>query len=259
MGHIRLGLLPSTRKWQRLVGYVGCGAGATQVATATLNAAEKGLATAHEDVGVVETLWLLMQLPHAARSDDFSAGLRACGLDVSDEPGLMEVIGAAVEAVEAKTPNCRGRTDLGELARMTLGETIASVIGGHVRGLFDTTPVEIQSAFGRHTTVKQFGHLAHDFFTRFTGKFLNYYLSRALPLEVGDGKRFETLADKAAFDAELDDHCRERARVVKRFAGEWLSKERWESDGELSRDSVRKFVYGAVRKITDGLKAGGPA
>jgi hypothetical protein len=259
MGHIRLGLLPSTKKWRRLVGYIGCGAEAPQVAASTLAAAEKGLATAHKDVGVVETVWLLMQLPHAARTDDFAGGLRACGLAVSDEPGLMEVIGAAVEAVEAKTPNCRGRTDLGELARMSLGDTIASVIGGHVHGLFETTAADVQAAFGRHTTVKQFGDLAHDFFTRFTGKFLNYYLSRALPLEVGEGRRFGTLADKAAFDAELGAHCRDRARVVERFAGEWLSKERWESDGELSRDAVRKFVYGAVRKITDGLKAGGPA
>lgn len=259
MGHIRLGLLPSTKKWRRIVGYIGCGAAAPQIATATLDAAEKGLEAAHKDVGVVETIWLLMQLPHAARTDDFAAGLRACGLTVSDEPGLMEVIGAAVEAVEAKTPNCRGRTDLGELARMTLGETIASVIGGHVRGLFDTTADDVRAAFGRHTTVKRFGELAHDFFTRFTGKFLNYHLSRALPLEVGQGKRFSSLADKAAFDAELADHCRDRARVVERFAGEWLSKERWESDGGLTRESVRKFVYGSVRKIAAGLKAGGAA
>jgi hypothetical protein len=255
MGHVRLGRLPRTRKWQELVCYVEGGAGAAQVATATLDAAEKALASAHQDVGVVETLWLLMQLPHAARTDDFADGLRACGLDVSDEPGLLDIIGASVESIEAKTPNCRGRTDLGELARMALGESLGSVIGGQLNGIFGPAPDDVRAAFGRHATVKQFAHLAHDFFSRFTNKFLNYFLGRALPLQVGDGKRFDSLADKAAFDKELDHHCRERALIVKEFAGEWLSKERWESGGNPSREAVQRFVAGAMKKLTNELQA----
>src|SRR4051812_19798503 len=124
MGHVGMGRLPPTRKWKQLVAYIGGGAGAAQVAAVTLDAAEKALAGADLDIGVVETIWMLMQLPHAARADDFAVGLRDCGLDVPDDPGLLDVTAAAVEA---KTPNCRGRTDLGELARMALGESLSAV------------------------------------------------------------------------------------------------------------------------------------
>lgn len=70
MGHVRLGNLPRTRKWQEVVGLIEGGAGTAQVANATTTAAEKGLNLAAKDKGLVETVWLLTQLPLAARSGD---------------------------------------------------------------------------------------------------------------------------------------------------------------------------------------------
>ena len=43
MGHIRLGNLPKTRKWQQVVDLIEGGAGTAQVANATITAAERGL------------------------------------------------------------------------------------------------------------------------------------------------------------------------------------------------------------------------
>ena len=40
MGHIRLGDLPRTRKWQQVVALLEVGAGAAQLANATISAAE---------------------------------------------------------------------------------------------------------------------------------------------------------------------------------------------------------------------------
>ena len=65
MGHIRLGSLPRTRKWVQVVGLIGGGAGTAQVANATISAAEKGLGLAVRDKGVVEAVWLLIQLQNS--------------------------------------------------------------------------------------------------------------------------------------------------------------------------------------------------
>ena len=43
MGHMRLGDLPRTRKWQQVVGLIEGGAGTAQLANATISAAERGL------------------------------------------------------------------------------------------------------------------------------------------------------------------------------------------------------------------------
>jgi len=82
MGHIRLGELPRTRKWVQVVGLIEGGAGTAQVANATITAAECGLSLASEDKGLVDTIWLLTQLPLAAKSDNFAESLRRCGLSV---------------------------------------------------------------------------------------------------------------------------------------------------------------------------------
>ena len=82
MGHIRLGNLPRTRKWQQVVALIEGGAGTAQIANATITAAEHGIKLAAEDKGLVETIWLLTQLPLAAKSEDFGRALQSVGLDV---------------------------------------------------------------------------------------------------------------------------------------------------------------------------------
>ena len=74
MGHIRLGNLPRTRKWQQVIALIEGGAGTAQIANATITAAEKCFKLVAEDKGLVETIWILTQLPLAAKSDDFGAG-----------------------------------------------------------------------------------------------------------------------------------------------------------------------------------------
>jgi hypothetical protein len=160
MGHVRLGALPKTRKWEQVVGLICGGAGTDQIANATITAAERGLGRAAQDLGVIETVWLLTQLPLAARSADFVGALRDCGLAVSDSPGLMEIVGAVTEAIDNKMPNCKGRTDLGEMAQMAAVETLAQVIGGRVHSLFGSTSEDVLNAFSGLATNKQFGMFA---------------------------------------------------------------------------------------------------
>lgn len=143
MGHLRLGDLPRTRKWQQVVGLIDGGAGAAQIANATISAAERGLNLAAEDSGLVETVWLLTQLPQAARSDDFAGALRQAGLDVGDSPTLMEVVGAFADAVDHRLAESGGRTDLGEMAQMAAVETLNRVIGERAQSLFGTTAEDV--------------------------------------------------------------------------------------------------------------------
>ena len=86
MGHIRLGNLPRTRKWQQVVALIEGGARAPQISNATIIAAEKALELAAKDKGLVETVWLLTKLPLAAKGTDFARELQSSGLDVSNSP-----------------------------------------------------------------------------------------------------------------------------------------------------------------------------
>ncbi|NQT19504.1 MAG: hypothetical protein HQ592_07355 [Planctomycetes bacterium] len=255
MGHTRLGDLPRTRKWQEVVGLIEGGAGTAQIANATITAAERGLNLAAEDKGLVETVWLLTQLPLAAKSNDFAAALRSAGLDVSDSPSLMEVVGAFSDAIDRRLANNYGRTDLGEMAQMAAVETVSKVIGARTRSLFGTRPDDVKEALSGLATNRQFSSLAGDFFSSLTNKCLDYFVSRAVSYHVGEGRRFGTLAQQGEFAGALATHCREASRIIEEFSGGWFSKTNWEKGG-ISRQDAAGFAHVAMRKLVAELKEG---
>jgi hypothetical protein len=256
MGHVRLGELPRTRRWIQVVGLIRAGADVVQIATATLNAAEKGLRQAANDTGVVESVSLLIQLPIAARSKDFVGTLRSWGLTVSDSPGLLEIVAATTNAIDAKMPNCKGRTDLGEMAQMAAAETLTSVLGPRLRSLFETSHEDVRQAFAALATEKQFSTFARKYFARFTNKCLDYFLSKTVAHHVGEGERFRTLAEQGKFTRALEQHCHEAAAIVEEYSGGWFSKKNWETSGRITRDDVAAFTSYAMTKLTTELKQG---
>ena len=255
MGHIRLGNLPRTRKWQEVVALIEGGARAPQIANATIIAAEKALEQATRDKGLVETVWLLTKLPLAAKTTHFAQELQSSGLDVSNSPGLMEVIGAFSEAVDRSMANNGGRTDLGEMAQMAASETMAEIIGSRTQSLFGTTPEDVKHAFSRLATNRQFGLFARDFFARLTNKCLDYFVSRAVHHHVGEGRRFRTLAQQGEFTKALATHSQEASKIVGDFSGGWFSKTNWEKGG-ISRQDAAGFVHIAMTKVVAELKEG---
>ena len=56
MGHIRLGTLPQTRRWDQVVELISRDGSAAAVATAALNAAEEGFKRAADDAAGREAL-----------------------------------------------------------------------------------------------------------------------------------------------------------------------------------------------------------
>jgi hypothetical protein len=255
MGHTLLGPLPRTRSWQEVVELIEHGAGAPQVANAAIRAAEKGLRKVAKDVGVVETVWLLTQLPFAAKADDFEAALADCGVHVPAGPGLLDLAAGFTNAIDYRLFNNRGRTDLGEMAQMAAVETLVGLLGERTDNLFTVRPQDVRRELAKLYTVKQFGLFATGFFARFIYKALDYYLSRVLPLHVGERRRFTTLERLARFTDALETHCREAARIVQIFTGEWTSATMW-GQGQITREDARDLAHGAVSKLIKELKMG---
>src|SRR4051812_23231519 len=114
MGHTRLGRLPDTAPWRRVVGQIAGGASAAAVAASTTEAADDGLERAVGDEGLAQSVYLLTRIALAAREPDFAAALRSSGLAVGHEVGLFDVPAALVDAVDLRVAK-GGRTDIGEM------------------------------------------------------------------------------------------------------------------------------------------------
>jgi hypothetical protein len=252
-----MGPLPQTRKWLDIIDLVAAGAGAGQVANATLRALESGLNAARNDPGVLESAWLLTQLPLAANKDDFVLALTRCGLSLPASPGLLDLVAAVSDAVDAKTPNNVGRTDLGEMAQASATEALVGVVGRRLKNLFGATPEDVRTTLAGFDTPKQFGILARDFFGRFVRKCLMYALSKGMAGQTGERGRFATVAAQARFTDALDTHCREAAAIVQTFAGEWFSKTEHRTEAAIGRETAAGFVAHAMTKLIAEFKRRG--
>ena len=256
MGHIRLGTLPRTRQWIQVLDLIGGGATTPDVAAATMDASQRGLISAAKDPGLVYTVWLLTQVPLAARSKDFAARLRKLGLAVTDSPSLMEVVGAFSGAVDAQLRRTGGRTDLREMAQMAASEALAALGTPANASLFETTASDVQQTIKSFSTSKQFSTLAREFFTRLSRKYLTYFLSRELSNYVGGDGRFSNIDRHAEFNQGLDLYCRQASRIIEEFSGGWFSKGNFE--GRITQAKAAAFVHIALKKLRAELAKGEP-
>lgn len=253
MGHVRLGVLPRSRKWLQVVEHLRIGADVEVVAASAADAAEASLTRASGDPAFLHAFWLLTQIPLAARGPAFAEDLRRLGLRVPDRPSLLEVSAAFSAAVDRYAREKGGRTDLGEMAHMAAVESLTATVAPTLPSLFGVSPEEIQRAIGRLAGGGRFSALARDFFARLTQRSLSYFLSRELSSHIGTGQRFADDADRSRFDDALDWHCREASRIVETFAGGWYGKNVYKGDG-LTPDAIRRFAPIAFKKILAELR-----
>lgn len=252
MGHVRMGVLPASRKWRQVVELLDAGAPTGEIAAASADAAERALAQASADPVFREAVWLLTCLPLAARAPGYVAALSDLGLPVDGAPTLVELSGALAEALDAHAREIGGRTDLGEMAQLALSESLAEAIEPQLPGLFGADPADVRRALGRLAGGDRFAALARDFFARLTQRCLDYYLSRELADHIGADRRFASDAERRAFDTAIARHCDEAALIVEAFAGGWYGKAVWR-DNRLDRASVDRFAAYAFKKIRDEL------
>ena len=91
MGHVRLGQLPKTRQWIKVIELISAGADVATVAAATVEASEKALKFVQKDVGFREAVHLLAQLGIAASKDDPVSHLASIGVVLPKNASVVDV------------------------------------------------------------------------------------------------------------------------------------------------------------------------
>ncbi|MBP3954805.1 hypothetical protein J8F10_05855 [Gemmata sp. G18] len=257
MGSIRLGALPDTKPWRAVIGRIADGASVAAVAGATSAAAVRGLRLSKADPGVTRVLYLLAHTALGARRDDFAAALGEHQIAVPDPPGLFDLTAGYAAAVrrwhlETRTP----QTDLGHMAALAATEALTQCVGARSGTLFPTGQ-EVHRAARELSTRNGFALLAHEFYARFTRRFLLYHLSRELSQHVGGNGRFATPGEHNAFLADLDTHCREAAVIVREYAGGWYSKAKFEAG--ITAEQAGRFSAYSLTKLRRELEVRGAA
>ncbi|WBL32174.1 hypothetical protein O5O51_10500 [Sinirhodobacter sp. HNIBRBA609] len=253
MGHIHLGTLPKSKKWRDVVGEVTEGAPDRHVVAASAIAAEKEFLAAADDPVFVEAVRLLLAIPYAARSEDFAAALREADLQISGAPGVMEIVAASMARLD-EVGRERGRpSDLGELASRALARTLTDCISSDLPGLFAATAEDVRLSARGLSYSKGVAYLTRAYFGSLVGSVLSYWLDRALPLHIGETKRFDSVSRRSAFDNALQQYTTEATRIIQEFAGGWYGKTLHEK-GEITTNDALIFGAVSLKKINAELR-----
>ncbi len=256
MGHVRLGLLPRSKAWKEVVGLIAAGADVPQVANATITAAEKAFSNVMKDLGYTEAVWLMTQLAIAAKKPDILAHLDSVGISLPSDATLPDVTTAISEALDRNADTAGKRSDLGELASRALIGAVIDALSPKLHSLFPSDPDTMKAALSTLGKQKEFGEFSRRFFARLANESMQYFLSKNLNTNLGEGMRFPTMNQKAQFDSALETHTREASLIVEKFSAEWFSKHRFEESGDISRKSSDGFAGFALKKMKDELKVG---
>ena len=133
MGHIRLGQLPRTRKWRDVVELVAVGADVSQVANATIRAADSAFSFVNNDSGYNQAVWLMTQLGLAAGEKNPLKYLRSQGIDIPDNTSLPGVAAAITQALDNHSDSNGGHSALGELSQRALVDAVIQCMEPKVR------------------------------------------------------------------------------------------------------------------------------
>jgi hypothetical protein len=253
MGHRRLGELPQTRNWQKVISLLELTSDPAKIANATSQAAQRGLKLAKEDRGIADTIFALMKLVWSARSQDFQKRLATLGMALPEKASLLDVVGAFDGAVDTHLRKAGHRTDLAEMARFAAVDTLSHLCYQETGSLFGISTEQTQQTLKGYATPDRFDAVGKDFWGRFLYRFLDYHLSRELPNHIGPGKQFKDLGQCVEFKDALERHCRETVLIVKDFSGCWPSAA--EFRGGITHEKVRtEFLTVAMKKIQSELQ-----
>jgi len=266
MGHIRLGTIPTTRKWQAVAQIVaGTGESGTgsqdlltadidSIAAETLNAARTGLSKAIDDIGLQYTFYLLTQVVLSTRTENWVEQLAPFGIQLPGDAGLIDLT-AEVQASIDDFVTARGRpTDVSEMAQEAAGEAIAALIGPKANTLFGSGREELKLAVHDFSTKTGFARLSQEFFGRFMTRFLNFYLSRVTAAQTGQ-QRLPQIGDATTFNDALLRHCQQSALILHDYSGEWYSKTEFQHG--INLENTSGFVAVAIKKLQAELSRQG--
>jgi hypothetical protein len=253
MGHIHLGVLPRTKKWDAVVRLLDDHAPTDDVIVAAGDAAEADLLRAADDQLFVETVRLLANVPLAAREADFGRALQNLGIATGAELSISGLIASLGDRLDQYSDQLPRRTDFAELSRRALISTLWEQIGGALPGLFEATPADVQAAARRLAHPRAFSALARDYFTVLLSQTLRYWLDRTLSTQVGPGKRFKHIGERRAFDDALTQYCREATRIIQEFAAGWFGKTLM-LEGRIEARHAATFGAVAFKKIGEEIR-----
>jgi len=260
MGHLRIGTLPRTRKWREVVDSIGAASGLnsdfiTALAEKTLDASSQTLRNLPLDSVVQKCFLFLTALSVAGQAQNVKVAATNLGIEFDGDPTKLQLSRALrtwLEDLDTKTFN----PELANLARQATTDTISTWINKNLTNPQLTLFAQSEDPFmpwRKSSNAAGFCELSRIYFSNFTTRYLNYFLSRTASAQ------FQTLTERENFSKAIQQkvdliaqHALETSKLVQHFSAGWFTKHA--NNNLPSEQEVEGFLRHSFEKIREELR-----
>jgi hypothetical protein len=256
MGHTRLGKIPTTRRWRDVVEIFASAKSPSelsaqtseisQLAASTALASSEALRAGIKDGGLGFVFYFLTQLALSTRRPKPREALAALGLRLPADPTNLDLTVEVHRLIDEHFKKVGQKSDVGEMAQLAIGETLANFLRSRPRDLFAASETQLFSDLHQLGTQLTFGEVSRRFFSNFMSRMLGFYLSKFV-LPGGRQRLVNSVDDLIKFNEALRQHTYQRAAVIHQFAEKWFTKTEFERG--IDPQNARRFVSYACKKL----------
>ena len=254
MGHERVGYLPKTKKWSSIVGDIAAFSATnnniSEISRQTTKNVRSRFKNIEADNGVQSAFEFLVHLSVLPRQANWNSYLQSKNIQISNDFSLIELAQCAKSYVERNQES----KEYGAFSSQALIDTIsnwATQNTGQQTLFFDANkrPIEL---WEKAASGAGFCELSRLFFTKFTERYLKYFLERETVLRINnvyDVSTFNSNLEKHISD--ISKHAFETAKITQSFSAAWYNKN--VKDTVPNRKKIQGFLSVAFSKINSEI------
>jgi hypothetical protein len=261
MGHLRTGGIPKTRKWQDVVSSIKSSSGIGEIpygeiAEKTLDASNAFFRKLPYDEFFQCCFQFLVTLSIAGRDKDFNKSAKNLGIFIKGKATKINLSKALRDWIEFKQPKTYN-SEIAILARKATADTIASWISENTdygqSKLFEVEE-DPYMPWRVASRGKGFCGLARNFFSNFTFRYLNYFLSRTANANLktyDERRRFNDAISKNS--EKVAQHAFETTKLVQSYSAGWFNKYS-KKDSPPSFNEIKGFLIYSLEKLREEFR-----
>ncbi len=254
MGHKRYGYLPKSKAWRLIVNEMAAFAdgevNVNEIAFKTLKQVRDRFTDLQNDPSIKSTFELLLHISYAFKQTDPIAYLSNKELLDKNEISVIDLSRAIWN-------NKSEEIDSKEYETVAKQAAIDAVNGWYKQNIergrsFFQEGIDQEAIFYKTSNGSGFCELARLYFSKFTERYLKYFLEREASIALPNPTERKRFTDK--LEQHIDDvskHAFETAKITESFAAGWYNK--YVTDSFPEDSEVKGFLYTAFGKIKSDL------
>ena len=261
MGHLRTGCIPKTRKWHELVSSISSSSGLddiaySEIAEKTLEASNRFLRKLPYDEAFQCCFQFLVTLSIAGKNEDVGESAKKLGIVIDGQPTKLNLSKALRDWIKSKQPKSFN-PEIASLARQATADTIASWIN-EISTDNQLSLFSVEEDPYKPWRISSKGHgfceLARNFFSNFTERYLNYFLSRTVNANLRTYDERFLFNDAINKNSEkVAQHAFETTKLVRSFSAGWFNKHTKKESPPSFKD-VQGFLVHSLEKLREEFR-----